>query len=192
MPPHSVVHRRGTKEEARSLPSQLTMLWEKGPMTLESNISCHTAAHARVHLLSLSAILPEPCHDVLGLLESGKGVPATGEEHRLLCRALAPSNGCLPLTYLICQGSPAVQDGWPRQPQASSSFYTSPLAYCPDRLGSCHEAASSVKSWVVGPFPVERRSHCYPVAMCTEGLGRMGGWRVDIAAKHFYQGRRPR
>lgn len=108
MPPDSMVHRRGTKEEARSLTFQLTMLWEKGPMTLGLFISCHTAAHARVHLLSLSAILPRPCHDVLGLLESGKGVPATGEEHRLLHRALAPSNGCLALTYLICQGSPAV------------------------------------------------------------------------------------
>lgn len=179
MPPDSMVHRRGTKEEARSLTFQFTVLWEKGPMTLGLFISCHTAAHARVHLLSLSTILPRPCHDVLGLLESGKGVPATGEEHRLLHRALAPSNGCLALTYLICQGSPAVQDCWPQQPQASPSLCTSPLAYSPDHLGSCHEAASCVKNWVAGPFPVERCSHRYPVAMCTEGLGRMGGQRVE-------------
>lgn len=170
-----MVQRRGTKEEARSLLSQLTMLWEKGPMTLGSNISCHIAAHSRMHLLSLSAILPVPCHDVLGLLESGKGFPATGEEHRLLLGALAPRNGCLALTCLICQGSPAVQDCWPQQLQASPSFYTSPLANRPDRLGSCHDAASCVKSWVAGPFPVERCSHCYPVAMCIEGLGRWEG-----------------
>lgn len=105
------------------------------------------------------------------LQEPGRGVPASGEEHRL------PGVSTYAWTRLDLPGRPRSAALWPEQTEASLSFCDLAPAYHPRCVGSCQGTeklpAAPRAGWQVPPSGEVQP--LLPQSLCTGGLGSVRG-----------------